>query len=342
MRFAAALLLVPALLRAEVIHVRDYDLREPRDRGVVFAMAVTPDQDVLSLVAKGDGKWRLTRVRRWLEKTPEEQTIDVPGWNRADLVGAFPPLNVAMLVSADGHFAVAVTDSIWRRSDGQRSGRWDGIVSVIDLREFKLVTSIHPPAPSSGAWSYYLDRRGQLVFEAGTNGTELLVLTLPDLTVKDRCTYSVTGGMGRSPGVVGGDGKLLTPAPVRHDGDCAALLARESGGAVSLQQFLDGPEDSHGCPPDRRPPQPCRVNFTRDGRLQAKSREKHHLTAWNRNSVIDELGEDIVEVKTGKHVGTINETTRDTIDSRFATQDGRDFVILIEGGTRLRIYEIKE
>ncbi len=336
---ALAVVLAPPL-RAEVIHVRDYNLHEPRDRGVLFTMAVTPDQDVLSLVVKGDGKWRLTRVRSWLEKTPEEQTIAVPGWNRADLVGVlglFPEL----FVTPDGNLAIVIAGAIWSRSAAQGGGK-SSIVSVVDLREFKVVTSLHQATPPSGVWSYYLDRGGQLVLEAGTNGTELLLLTLPDLTVKDRCTYSVTGGAGRSPAVVGRNGKLLTPAPVRRAGDCAALVERESGGNVSFQKFLDGLEDSYGCPPDHRPPQPCRLSFTRDGRFQAESREKQHLTTWNRHCVTDELGENVVSVKTGKQVGTINETTRDTIDSRFATQDGRDYVVVIEGGTRLRTYEVKE
>jgi hypothetical protein len=42
----------PHLLHAEVVHLRDYQPSEPHDRGVLFAMAVTPEQDVLSLVAK--------------------------------------------------------------------------------------------------------------------------------------------------------------------------------------------------------------------------------------------------------------------------------------------------
>jgi hypothetical protein len=42
-------------------------------------MAVTPEQDVLSLVPKRNGTWRLTRVRGWLDEKPIEETIDVPG-----------------------------------------------------------------------------------------------------------------------------------------------------------------------------------------------------------------------------------------------------------------------
>jgi hypothetical protein len=37
---------------------------------VLFAMAVTPEQDVLSFVAKGDAKRRLSRLRAWWPETP--------------------------------------------------------------------------------------------------------------------------------------------------------------------------------------------------------------------------------------------------------------------------------
>src|SRR5579863_1711026 len=72
--FAAA-----ALGRTGVTQVRSYQLREPHDRKVRFATAVTPEQDLLSFVPKANGVWRLTRVRGWLSEKPFEQTIDIPG-----------------------------------------------------------------------------------------------------------------------------------------------------------------------------------------------------------------------------------------------------------------------
>ena len=78
-RFALLLLACAASLHAEVKHVRTYMTREPRDRRVLFAMAVTPGGDVLSFVGKKDGKWRLTRIQNWWDKSASDQTIDVPG-----------------------------------------------------------------------------------------------------------------------------------------------------------------------------------------------------------------------------------------------------------------------
>ena len=50
--------------------LRDYHLKPPRDRHIVFAMAITPDQDVLSLMPNKEGKWRLSRVKGWREMNP--------------------------------------------------------------------------------------------------------------------------------------------------------------------------------------------------------------------------------------------------------------------------------
>lgn len=55
---------------AAVNLLRDYRLKPPRDRRVVFAMAITPDEDVLSFIANKDGRWRLSRVRGWQETDP--------------------------------------------------------------------------------------------------------------------------------------------------------------------------------------------------------------------------------------------------------------------------------
>ena len=64
---------------AEVKLVREYLLKPPRDRRVIFAMAVTPENDVFSLVANDDGTWRFSRVRHWLDQQPREDSLTLPG-----------------------------------------------------------------------------------------------------------------------------------------------------------------------------------------------------------------------------------------------------------------------
>jgi hypothetical protein len=52
--------------------------------------------------------------------------------------------------------------------------------------------------------------------------------------------------------------------------------------------------------------------------------------------------ENIYSAKSGAQIGTIKETTRDTVNARFAEHDGRDYLLVLEGGTQLKVYEITE
>ena len=142
--FCGAIFLAGPILSAQVAQVREYTLHTPRDKGILFAMAVTPEQDVLSFVARPDGKWLLTRVRSWLDKTPSEKTIDVPGWTRADLATAFGPVLLDLFVTPDGHFVICVASAKWNRN---QKLSWDSLISVVDLQRFEVVTT--PTRPRS-------------------------------------------------------------------------------------------------------------------------------------------------------------------------------------------------
>jgi hypothetical protein len=50
---------------ALVVKVRDFNISEPHDHHALFAMAVTPAGDVLSLIARDTGDWELHRIRDW-------------------------------------------------------------------------------------------------------------------------------------------------------------------------------------------------------------------------------------------------------------------------------------
>jgi hypothetical protein len=95
---------------AEVKLIREYLLKPPRDPRITFVMTVTPEQDVLSLVANDNGTWRLSRVRRWLDKQPLEDSLAVPGlveggregWSRWRIWSA------ELFATPDGQFAVCM------------------------------------------------------------------------------------------------------------------------------------------------------------------------------------------------------------------------------------------
>lgn len=364
---AAALLSVLATspLLADVVHVGDYRTHEPTDRRVLFAFAVSPDQDVLSLVAKRDGKWRLTRIHGWLDKNPVDQSIDVPGWPislkrpAADVAEFLEMLNIDLFVTGDGRYAICVAGAYWARN-GQRGGRWDDLVSAVDLRNFEIVKTIRTSDLDQEAWQPYTSPAGRLALlaetfpppAAGSNGigqimrnstgadaegppplrkkVRLMVLTVPDLTVEGQCRYSEAGR-----------GDSWTAAD--DNGACGAMLGSVTDGPISLRDYIETLQDAYGFPVHRAAPAaPCPGSgTTRDGRFKKESCEKYHLSAWNRNVVIDESKENILSADSGELVGAIEETTHNSVNSHFAEQNGRDYVLVMEGGTKLKVYEIK-
>jgi hypothetical protein len=46
-------------------------------------------------------------------------------------------------------------------------------------------------------------------------------------------------------------------------------------------------------------------------------------------------------VETGQQVGAVEETTHNSVQSRFADRNGHYYLLVMEGGTRLKVYEIK-
>jgi hypothetical protein len=363
---------------AGVTLVRHYQFHEPHDKGVLFSMAVTPEQDVLSLVPSRGGTWRLIRVRGWFSEKPSEQTIDVPGI----AVPKDPPktaprltfLQMKLLVTPDGSFAIAIASGIWRNSAGVATD--DDVVSVIDLHAFNVAkTTQGPPLAQElpngspgqlrgdGATrtrEYALDRAGHLVIREKTDlrsletfcdphtgqtvgvstqfnwnrsEIDLRFLTLPDLASVGEGHYRET---------------LTCGGRVREDagGSTAALLARTLGRPVPLADFLDifsnfqavyGPKDplKHRCPT---------TGTTRDGQFEKESCFGFPTrTFWGNTGTPKEWRENILSLRTGMQIGTVDElASGDSVESQLAEHDGQNYLLIIEGGTRLKIYAIAE
>jgi hypothetical protein len=307
-------------------------------------MAVTPEQDVLSFIADKEGKWRLSRVRRWLDKEPQERTISVDGLSLGDRNDWSGRWSAKLLVTPDGKFALCVTSGYRRRPDPGD----DEIVSVIDLAEFKVATSIHASKlpDLSGAYRlYHLDSGGHLLVESKTpfprhpgdditasgGQVKLVVLTIPSLEVADRCRYSEW---------------TRTGAPVRRDDErgCASLLGGV-GGFASLSELLSSFVDTDEARTNRRPNPLCSAflygsYISRDGRFEREICQQSHRGFWG-NVVVTKSVENILSVKTGGQVGSVSEPI-DSVDSRFASMGGHEYLLLMEGGTRLVVYEIRD
>lgn len=308
-------------------------------------MAATSDQAVLSFISEKTGKWRLSRVRDWLEKEPREDGITVPGLvygDREEWNGRWSP---EVLVTQDGKSVVCIA-SAWRsRGRGQ-----DEFISVVSLSEFKLTASVHiPEIPSlTGSFrEHHLDRQGRLVIRAytpfprrpgddisaGGSQVKMAVLSLSSLAVTDQCEYSE---------------RTRNGSPARRDDEssCMALLAHE-GGFTSLSGFIDDLTDSNEVrrtDERRRPPQCAFLGYARyvspDGRYEREICQTSHRGFWG-NPVVSKCVESIFSVGSSEHVGSINEPI-DSVDSRFASVSGREYLLVMEGGTRLMVYSIAD
>ncbi len=270
------LLLAASSLRAQVKEVRTYRTHEPRDRNVFLGMAVTPSGDVLSLVPKKDGKWRLTRIRNWLEKAPQQQTIEVPV-DLSRVRHAYP----SMFVRQDGRFAVSVA-----------SGSTN-VISAIDLASFAVVDT----AQQEGVLEFATDRSGRLVSrqvianQAGTaRQVALKFFTIPSFAPDGSCQFQEVLR-----------GTAWTPL----DADCGAGLA-------SLVDGLDPPRQK-----DLPATPNCATLTSPDGTYRAESCNTFHNGFFDRMEVTDQHA-NIFSAATGALIGTIKETTHDTVNSRFA------------------------
>lgn len=365
----AALTLPQHLAAAEIVHVRDYQTHESADRWTPFEMKVTSSGDVLTLIPQ-NGKLRLTRIRNWLEQKPADQTIDLPGWPPRTIFSnpdrlpdrVFFGVEAELFVTADGRYAVCIAPGF------SRDRGTDDLISVVDLLKFQVVGTIHTPAlgfriaPSGGLisklWELFLHPSGYLalletspdIFPPGKPSSykdyrvepvlrpeTLAVLTLPSLSNLGECHFSETHPFnGSTPWVV-----------VDDPGECGAVLAAMPNGPASLSEFLQGLERANGFKRQGNYRQSglCQPSTeTADGRFKIAGCGKGHFVRgfWANSFVTDEAWERVGSVETDEEIGRLSLATRDSVTARYFGHDGRSFLLVVERGTRLKVYEITD
>lgn len=328
---------------AAVTLVQDHRLALPRDRRVVFAMVVTPGQDVLSLIANPEGKWRLSRVRGWFAKDFHEDRITVPGLVLGERQDWFSPWEAYVYLTPDSRYAICETKAFRSGHRGQEE-----IVSVVDLTAFRIVATLHgPEVPElrGDFRSFGLDRSGHLIAEAqtpfprhpgddafkGGARVKLAVLSIPDLRVIHSCEYSQWVTSGRVERMEG-------------ENTCAELLAHEEG-ADTLTGFKTTWSRGGEKAGDRPRPPGCAflgysVHLSPDGKYEREVCISSHRGFWG-NPVVTKVMENIYLGTTGEKLGTVNEP-RTSVDSRFASVNGTPYLLVMEGGTRLMVYTVTE
>jgi hypothetical protein len=334
---AIALLVLAGPADAAVTLIREYRLKPPRDRHGLFQMVVTPTQDVLSFVVNEDGKWRLSRVRRWLDKQPIEEALAIPGFAR-NKSGEWLQFETSLLLSPEGKFVVCI-------ASGNRSSPPvnEDLVSVVDLDRFQLVANLQVsalPEASGGYRLYHLDRRGHLAVNAVTQtpansewrfAKKLALLSLPGLEVAGDCEYSEFSANRNS--------------RVEPENACEALV--KHAGATSLTEYMKTfvENDEVRQANWTRPPECAFLTYasylSRDGRFRRELCTDGHR-GFSGTFVVSNARENVFSTETGKLLGLVKEPSSHPLQSRFATADGRDYLVTTEDGIILKIYQITE
>jgi hypothetical protein len=122
-----------------------------------FSMRVAPDQSLLVLDSDTSGKWPLVRLRKWWTDAPVSEVLSIPGWNSVDAknIGS---INVDVQISQDGRYAAAFAGAYWMEKSafllhapsGYVARKPDIIITIIDLEQWKVVSSIHTTAIADG------------------------------------------------------------------------------------------------------------------------------------------------------------------------------------------------
>lgn len=341
--FSAILLLVHAsALLAQVPKVKDFDLDSKRDRSVLFDMAVTPTSDVLSFVAKGTGDWELYRASNWLGETPSVKKLVLPGYfSRADSKRgekALENLNATVFVTRDGSYAVCVGSAEWlKRVKGWAVGSAtsDDVISVVDLSTFKIVATTR--TEKLDLFEFHgvdLDDEGYVRVGSSSSGkvrqAAFIRLSIPSLESGPKCAYN---WIEDSPG-------KQHPQPTT-DKECSEILKARAlgdylgGGQVLSTQKVNVCENNNS--------EFCHIpgEFTADGEFGVGSRSEGHDNIFGSyvttsNSFI------IFSSARGVDIGEIKEPTNDSFRKKLTFLGGRDYLLVIESGTHLMAYELRD
>ena len=323
---------------AEVVKVRDFNLSAPRDRNVLFDMALTPSGDVLSFIAKNTGEWQLYRVRNWLDSRPLEDKLFLAGFfskkDRPDTDGP----TARVFVTADGAYAVCIGSAEWTKwVRGRAAGvRSDDVISVVDLTTFKAVAATRTRA--FGLFEIHdvrLDREGHVLVETlsfdGPKRGAFVQLALPSLTPGPRCSYDWI----RDPPI----GEHPQPS---SENECRQLLK-----SMTLQQYLDKglpsfASNTHGCEGNHA--EFCHLytaDFTADGKFGVAVHTEGHDTLFGGWA---ETQFSYVIFSTAKlaDIGEIKEPTNDAVEKALTSIGGHDYLLVLRGGRHLDVFELRD
>lgn len=336
-----AVLLVTAVpsAAADVVQVRDFKLSVPQDRRILFSMAVTPSGDVLSFVASKTGEWSLYRIRHWTDEMPSHDTLPLPGFFSKKDGPDLKFLTSQVFVTQDGAYAVCVGSASWWKTQAGRaikgmSSSYD-VISVVDLATYEVVATSRTRALHLLDFhDVKLDHQDNLLVDSLSSDKPkrgaFVRLAIPSLAPGPKCGYNWIS-----------DSATKEHREATTEGACRDSL----GSAATFDQYIRAE-----FPPFAWPPAVCKDNaaqfcrwpgnFTPDGRYGVAMRSESPDTLFgytesHRSYIVFSASKrsDIVELKL---------PTNDSVISEFASLEGRDYLLVLQHGTHLTVYELRD
>lgn len=340
--------------RSEVLKVNGVDLG-PKGRNVLFDMATTPGGEALLLVAKDTGDWEFYRVSAWLSPKPKVERLVLRGYfSKRDSRRDEKPLeqlSARIFVTRDGKYAVCVASAEWlKRVRGWAVGSAtsDDIISTVDLSTLKVVATTQTQQMSLFEFhGVDLDAEGSIcVGSLAPNGrvehgrfvpsgepqhAAFIRLSVPSLEPGPRCAYD---WIEDSPGK-------------RHPQAIPDSKCNEALTSTTLGDYLRD-EEPHFKPRakacENNSSEFCKVpeeEFTVDGKFGVGLRSEGHdniFGSWVFTS------ETLIVFSTSRAVdiGEIEEPTNDSFKEQLVSLEGRDFLLTIQSGTHLTVYELRD
>ena len=327
----------PSTVEAQVIKIRDLAFGPAQRRKVAFSKALSSTNDLLSFIASDTGDWELYSVADWLGTQPRVRKLVLSNFfskkDRKDL----ELLGPSVFVTRNGAYAVCVGSAEWlKRVNGRAVGnaKSDDIIVVVDLSNFTVVATTR--TKNMDLFEFHgvsLDGEDYLRVDSLSSGesrhSAFIRLKVPDLVAGPRCEYEW----------------VIDPPARRHPQAVTTEACAQALKSKPLSDYLQPRQPSSGA----KPP-PCQDNasefcripgeFTADGSFGVglKSEGHDNIFGWvtTSNTLI------VFSSKKGTDIADIAEPKDDSFATLLAFEQGRNFLLVVQRGTHLTVYELRD
>jgi hypothetical protein len=344
-----------------------YTLQTEKDATERGDSVLTPDGSLLVLLPRKDNQWLLKRVSGWDTNAPRENTLALDGGIPAE---SRLPDHTNLTVSPGGDLLLVRLSFNWidwtqlsRRTTGKGP---DAVVFLIDLRTFAVVSRrvSNDPLIAASIWRFNQD--GLLFADSliephhvkfnsydgpqdeGTYGEA--AYTLPDLKPSVSCTYTKVNVRPNEPR------EAFFDRERKADEACAAVL--KAGNVTKIQDLKSWIFNYQGFriarkvnteaiqrvdPNDPRydPEEHCTYIDVGEGDRFADYRcELTELTPQRKFKMFYRAAE-VFSVADGKRVLVLHVPPSQEVDTRIATSNGHDYLLVLREGINLEAYLLK-